>query len=177
MISIKDIPKLTGWGNYNITLEWNYLGLWINTQLESGLQFTPDFQRNRVWSKEQKVKYIEFCLRGGKSGRDILFNCPNYVGSSDTLYNEFVLVDGLQRLSAVLDFLNNNLAVFNGNYIGDFTDLRRVILRGQRFNVYINDLQSKREVLEWYIELNSGGTPHSKKDIDRVKFILNNLEE
>jgi hypothetical protein len=34
--------------------------------------------------------------------------------------------------------------------------------------VHVNDLKSKKEVLTWYIEMNAGGTPHSKEEIDRV---------
>ena len=32
-------------------------------------------------------------------------------------------------------------------------------------------------VLQWYIELNDGGTPHSSKEIQRVKNMLNELKE
>lgn len=38
--------------------------------------------------------------------------------------------------------------------------------------VNINDLKSKREVLQWYIEMNAGGTPHSNEEIRRVKALM-----
>lgn len=41
-----------------------------------------------------------------------------------------------------------------------------------KLNIYINHLESKREILEWYIAMNSGGTPHNKDEIDRVKKML-----
>lgn len=38
--------------------------------------------------------------------------------------------------------------------------------------VNINNLQTRKEVLQWYIEFNSGGTVHTKEEIDRVKELL-----
>lgn len=39
-------------------------------------------------------------------------------------------------------------------------------------HVHINDLKTRQEVLGWYIEMNAGGTPHSKKEIARVQSLL-----
>ena len=38
--------------------------------------------------------------------------------------------------------------------------------------IVVNDLQTREEVLQWYLELNSAGTPHSKEELDRVKALL-----
>ena len=142
---------------------------------ESNLQLEPDFQRGHVWTPEQQIRYIEFCLKGGKSSRDLLFNDPNWTNNTCEDYTDFVLVDGLQRLTAVLKFLRNELAVFGGNYFKNFTDNIRVVLRGQRFHVHINNLRSKKAVLKWYLDLNSGGVVHSQEELDRVKSMLNSI--
>lgn len=82
-----------------------------------------------------------------------------------------VCVDGLQRLIALRRFLNNELKVF-GFLLKDFEDkdnmLRRIGLL--RFN--INNLQTREEVLQWYLDFNTGGTVHSQEEIDRVKKLL-----
>lgn len=44
-------------------------------------------------------------------------------------------------------------------------------------SIYINDLQYEKDVLQWYIEMNEGGTPHTKEEIQRVKDLLSELEE
>ena len=36
----------------------------------------------------------------------------------------------------------------------------------------INDLKTRKEVLGWYIEMNSGGTPHKKEEIEKVELML-----
>ena len=35
-----------------------------------------------------------------------------------------------------------------------------------------NNLKTRKEVLQWYIEMNNGGTPHTKEEINRVKILL-----
>jgi len=67
-------------------------------------------------------------------------------------------------------FMNNEIKVF-GSYLNDFEDkLPRDI--DLLFNV--NNLKTRKEVLQWYIEFNSAGTPHTDEEINRVKMLLEN---
>lgn len=43
-----------------------------------------------------------------------------------------------------------------------------------RFNV--NDLKTEKKVLQWYIDMNAGGTPHTTEEIERVKKMITELE-
>ena len=82
----------------------------------------------------------------------------------DGAYDDFVCVDGLQRITAILRFLGNEFPAF-GSYYREFEDRLSIT---NTVRVHVNDLKSKKEVLTWYIEMNAGGTPHSKEEIDRV---------
>ena len=42
--------------------------------------------------------------------------------------------------------------------------------------VVLNDLQTREEVLQWYLELNTTGVPHSKEELDR-EALLNRERE
>lgn len=33
-----------------------------------------------------------------------------------------------------------------------------------RINVYMNHLEDQKEILEWYADMNSGGTPHTNDE-------------
>ena len=44
------------------------------------------------------------------------------------------------------------------------------IFSGLRIN--INDLQTREEVLTWYLDFNSCGTVHSEEEIARVRKLL-----
>lgn len=167
-----DIPQLTKSGSYQVNVPLSYIERNVEDFInELGLILEPDFQRGHVWTKEQKIKYVEFLLKGGKSARIIYFNAPWWKGNKsdyDNVYHDFVIVDGLQRLTAVLDFLQNRIQVF-GLYRNEFEG-RIPIDIDLIFNV--NNLKTRAAVLQWYIEMNSGGTPHTTKEIERVKKLL-----
>jgi hypothetical protein len=42
--------------------------------------------------------------------------------------------------------------------------------------IHVNNLKTEKEVLQWYIDMNAGGTPHTTEEIDRVKKLINDLE-
>lgn len=97
-----------------------YFVRWIKkNQEESGLILNPDFQRGHIWKEQQQIAYIEFLLRGGKSGRIIYFNCPYWSSGIRHFKNSFVCVDGLQRTIAIMKFINNEIPVFD-TYYKDF---------------------------------------------------------
>lgn len=40
----------------------------------------------------------------------------------------------------------------------------------------VNDLKTEKEVLQWYIDMNAGGTPHTSDEIERVKRMILQLK-
>ena len=88
----------------------------------------------------------------------------------DSKTDAMVLVDGKQRLEAMQKFKRDELPVF-GFTFNEWEDAeiacRRVIL-----DIYINDLATRKEILQWYIDLNAGGIAHTDKEIDKVKNLL-----
>lgn len=132
-MKFRDIPKLTSVRGYNINVFLHQLKRIIDEYLESGLEMNPDFQRGHVWTETQQIRYVEYFLRGGISARTIYFNSPNFLMGE----LPFVLVDGLQRITALLRFLNNEIKAF-GLYYREFegrTDLNLVFI--------VNDLKNK----------------------------------
>lgn len=170
----KDIPKFISKGNWACDYSLPFLVTTIE-RWEQGkpgsppLQLNPDFQRGHVWTRSQQIAYVEFLLRGGTSGREICLNCPSWHFPVEPgAYDEFVCVDGLQRLTAIRRFINDEIPAFGSKY-SEYTDKLRSI---NTIRVSINDLKSREEVLRWYLEMNAGGTPHSKKEIQRVRDLL-----
>lgn len=164
------LQRFTRNPSYRTNVEWNHLEHTLQRWEErseglAALDLDPDFQRGHVWTPEQQSRYIEYVLQGGKSGRDIYFNCNGWQGSYK---GPFVIVDGKQRLHAVREYLANKVPIFGGHYHKD--------IEGKpwqaEFIFYVNDLRTKAEVLKWYLEMNTGGTPHSEAEINKVKEML-----
>lgn len=132
----------------------------------SPLILNPEWQRGHVWSQEQKTAFIEYFLKGGTTGREIYFNCSSW----GTDYNTpTYCVDGLQRLTAAMEFVKNEFKAF-GHYYGEFDGSPRMIRNSFSFNVLC--VRNKRDLLKVYIDFNSGGTPHNPSEIERIKKML-----
>lgn len=172
----RDIPQFISDGSYQVDVSWEYMVDWLDKWInEEGLQLNPDFQRGHVWTEQQQVKFLEFILQGGKTGRTLYFNNPHWHGvKAETGYSDFVCVDGLQRITAIQRFMKNEIRVF-GLLYSDFEGGTDLVRHSMKINV--NDLKTKREVLQWYIQMNAGGTPHSEEEIQRVKKLMESCED
>lgn len=137
---------------------------------DDGLQLTPDFQRERVWTEKQQVSYIEHILSGGESGRVIYLNNPNWNTLVTGEYAEMVCVDGLQRITAIRRFVLGEIQAHGYYYYELGKEWTGIINGGMRIN--INDLPTKKAVLTWYLEMNGGGTPHTEEELSRVRELL-----
>lgn len=173
-MNIKDIPEFTDPGSYQIDQPIRDIPKWVQEhQEEMGLELNPDFQRGHVWTPEQETAYMEFVLRGGNTGRDLFFNHPGWM---TTFEGDFVCVDGLQRLTAVLRFMDDKVPVFGGYVASQIEGLERNLCR-YSFKIHINNLQSRRDVLKWYLEMNEGGTPHSQEELDRIRKMISETKK
>ena len=160
-------------GTYEVDIHIPYLEKALKGYEEDyGLEMNPDFQRGNVWTEEQQIACIEFFFRGGKSARVIYFNIGEWSYNKNTDIPQMVCVDGLQRITAMLRFLHNEIPLF-GHYYKEYED-RINIDNTFRFN--INNLAYKKDVIKWYIEMNTGGTVHSKDEIERVKKLMEECE-
>lgn len=166
MSRFKDIPQFTGWGNYQVDVGVRYLQQMLaGYKQDYKLDMDPDFQRAHVWTEAQQVQFLEFFFKGGKTGRQVLFNCPGFVRGQ---LGQMVLVDGKQRLEAFRRFLENEIRIF-GSLYSEFEDKINQMMT-MRF--FVNDLKTRREVLQWYIDLNAGGTVHTEDEIEKVRKLL-----
>ncbi len=166
-LNINTIKKFTGDSRYNVSTPMVRFDGYIDQHIKDDLQLNPDFQRGHVWTEEQQVAFVEFTLRGG-TVPPFRFNHPNWMGS---FKGDFVCVDGLQRITAICKFLKNELPVFGGFLRSDIEGID-THMRSIDFTISVNTLQTKKEVIQWYIELNEGGTPHTKEEIKRVKELM-----
>lgn len=162
-----DIPKFTSFGHWESDYSMAEVAHTVKQwQEEMNLDIDPDFQRDHVWTEAQQIAWMEFYLRGGNTGRTLYFNFPGWQRS---FKGDFVLVDGKQRLNAIFRFLNNEFPVFGDSYYKDFTDSIHML---QSIKINVNNLKTRSEVLKWYLEMNTGGTPHTEEELNRVGGLL-----
>lgn len=137
------------------------------------LDLEPDFQRAHVWTQRQQAEFIEYMLAGGPSGRELYFACEGW-NTAITKTTRMVIVDGKQRLTAVMAFVQDKLPV-RGKLLSEWTGVMRETT-GARFRCHVADIDRKA-TLKWYLALNTGGTPHTDEEITRVRRLLDSMSE
>ena len=164
------IRPYTSDGTYRVDVPLNQIEEAIQRYEDNyGLEVNPDFQRGHIWDEDRQIAFVEHLLRGGQGSNELRFNCTNWMRWRGKINRNMVLVDGLQRLTAIRRFLNGEIGIFDGHYIDEIDNLP---LYHVTMSFRVNDLATRREVLNWYIEINEGGVVHTEDEINRVKELL-----
>lgn len=177
---LKTIKKKRILHGQSYTVGLNYLKGFLFDRPD--LELNPIFQRGNVWTTEQKIAFVENFLRRPQAvNRKIYFNDGGLFNqlekneTNDFIAGKWVCLDGLQRLTALLDFMDGKFACFNGKVTWDKIQKspnKHEILNDSNLDVYQLYMKTNQEVIEFYIDFNSAGTPHSEDEIERVKKLL-----
>ncbi|MEC7118566.1 MAG: DUF262 domain-containing protein [Pseudomonadota bacterium] len=142
----------------------------------AGYELVPDFQRGHVWTDQQRTHFIENVLRRivSDDGLMIRLNCPSWRWDpkpDSDLPDQAVCIDGLQRLTAIRAFMSGEVNPFGltKDQICSGWGMRRID-RMVVFQIY--DFQYRRDLLQFYLDINGGGTPHTPAELERVQQLL-----
>lgn len=120
---------------------------------------TPEFQRsNDKWNKDMKIKFIQNLLKG----------CPTVIKlfnvGKDT--NDAQLIDGLQRTTTMIEFMDGKFPIEGNVYCKDLGDTLKQFRTSIELEIYTFD--NWEEVGRYYIDMNEN-ISHSKEDIEKCK--------
>lgn len=180
-MKFQDIPQLPK-AYYSVTIPWTsieanidrYAETWTDEKtgkIKGGLNLDPDYQRTHVWTREQQIAYVEYMLQGGEVGRTLTFNA---IGWMSTYEQPMELVDGKQRLEAVRAFLRDEFKIF-GHLYSEFEG--KLSFTDHSFTFAVCSLSTREEVLNLYLNINAGGTPHTKEELNKVRKMLKELDK
>ncbi|WP_312296771.1 DUF262 domain-containing protein [Chryseobacterium sp.] len=145
----------------------------VNKMIGRGLiDLNPDFQRKFVWDKKRQSNLIESLMLG--------IPIPVFY-LAEGLNGTFHVIDGLQRLSTLRDFLNNNFYLRNLEHLSNFDGcfysnekgakkvlddkmLTRIETAQLHFNII--EASSPSEVkFDIFTRLNTGGQPLNNQEV------------
>lgn len=131
----------------------------------------PHFQRDRVWTLEQSVAFVNSARRGLPLGT-YTYNVTS--GKSEAMrkdetgrsyfVHDLLLIDGYQRLSSLQDFFDDVFPVDGMFWSGLDSIQRRVFLQGAHFPSYETSLTDEEKLKELYDLMNFGGTRHQEHE-------------
>jgi len=126
----------------------------------------PEFQRNFVWSERKKSLLIESLM--------LRIPVPSFYLYEDSDEHKSV-IDGLQRLSTIHDYVSGEFVLCNLQYLGDscngkkFSELDqkyRTRIEDTQLNINILDANSPEQVkFDVFTRINTGGVPLNRQEI------------
>jgi hypothetical protein len=94
----------------------------IHNNIENKVFFVPPYQRGCVWSGRQKDQFVDTLKRGLPFGTILLYR--------DEVKNQYQIIDGLQRCSTILEFINNPARYFDAGDIEEGLPQKLAVITG-----------------------------------------------
>jgi hypothetical protein len=117
---------------------------------ENGRWVIPDFQRELVWTLEQKIRFIESLVLGLPVGEYTLHQTPDY---------KYEVLDGQQRWNAIFEYVDGKFPVF-GYFWKDLNTTSKLGFEHLSFPHRACEGYTYAQKLDAYNRLAYGGTPH-----------------
>lgn len=137
------------------------------------------YQREYVWSLEQKQLLIESIYKGISCGTILVrlrswSTLEKMAKSGETELSFKDIVDGKQRLKAIEQFINNDFMDLHGNYYSDLSSNSQNMFGNNNLLNYaeMDDSTSDEEVLYQFLKMNFEGVPQSKEHLQYVESLL-----
>lgn len=167
----QEIKKKLSSGEYNLVIDQARYPLAALPVIFKSYNLNPDYQRNKVWDSQRKSRLIE----------SLIMNIPILpIFLYEISPSKYEVMDGLQRISTIIDFLNNKFKLkglevwqeLNGcSYEELIPEVRDAI--GSRYlsgSVILSDSKNTKEKQDElkrliFERLNTGGITLTKQEI------------
>lgn len=126
-----------------------------------GTDMDPEYQRDYCWTMEDKVALIDSIFSNIDIGK-FVFVHNNY--DDEYLYE---ILDGKQRLRAILDFYENRFP-YKGKYYNDLSVRDQNWFCDKCIAVAEVSKSSKKDLLKYFLMLNTTGKAMDKSHIEKV---------
>jgi hypothetical protein len=142
----------------------------LNMVFFFGVDFDVDYQRDHVWTLDDKVALIDSIFNNVDIGKFVFVERD--LRHEGKLYE---IIDGKQRLTAICEFVEGRFP-YKGVYFAEMSnnDKNKITNHGISYGCLQNP--TRRAIFETFIKLNTSGRPMENKDIDKVKKLLDGLK-
>ena len=163
-------------GEYRIVIEQARYPLANLKEIFSAYNFTPEYQRRRVWDAKRKSRLIE----------SFIINVPvPSIFLYEYDFSKYEVMDGLQRITSILEFFDNKYQLeglelwseLNGKYYEDLPlEIRTAVERRYLSAVILlketaSDEQKEKMMKRFVFErLNTGGVKLSDQEIRNALY-------
>ena len=146
----------------------------LNEYTSSVYEFNPEYQRDLVWSTEQKQAFIKALMIG-----DVDL-CPTLIAepySKSHRKREYEVLDGKQRMMAVIEYIRGKFSIddfyYNDLTLGDVSRLMHAPFKYRLVKYYDKkkgfSKMTIEQKVELFLQINEYGQRVSEEHLDKIK--------
>jgi hypothetical protein len=137
-----------------------------------GIDFEPEYQRGNVWSLEKKVELIDSIFKNVDIGKFAVISRPwGPDGNKPLTPKLWEMLDGKQRLTAIIDFFTNQFS-YKGKYYDDLSPHDRYHFKHYSAAIAETENLTKAQKYRYFLKLNTTGTPQDPEHMKKVTDML-----
>jgi len=136
----------------------------------AGVDFDAEYQREHVWELEDKVALIDSIYNNVDIGKIVFVQL-----NEKTEGRYYQVLDGKQRLTALKEFFEDRFP-YKGVYFSQLSHRDKHTFRNHGITYGYLENPDLRGIYESFIKLNTCGKPMDHKHIDKVRGLLNDLD-
>lgn len=139
----------------------------IHKVYHGGVDFNPDYQRDLVWSMEQKLSLMDSIFNNIEIGK-FTFIRHDFASKRNFYYE---ILDGKQRLSTICEFYEDRFA-WRGKKFSELCaeDARHFtgfpVIQGEVGEI------TEQQIYKLFVKMNTSGQPVSKEHLDKIKSLI-----
>lgn len=137
-----------------------------------GVNFEPEYQRGYVWTLEDKIALIDSIFSNVEIGKFAFVENDNQKYAETKLTYE--ILDGKQRLSTLCEFYEGRFT-YNGYTYRELSDNDRRHIKNYPVSVAELEHATERQILLYFIKLNTHGRAMDMNHLNKVKEMLNSI--
>ena len=144
----------------------------IHRKYHFGVDMNPDYQRDFVWTAEDKEYLIDSIFKGVDIGKFVFVVRPMEEWHKDFISYE--ILDGKQRLNALIEFYENRFP-YKGVYYNELSHKDKRTFTDHTVSLAEVRDASKKEVLESFLLLNRCGHVMNKAQLEKVEEMIKEM--
>lgn len=154
-----------------------YFLIELGAKNNGDLYIVPEYQRELVWTLENKQNLIFAIMNGSPIGEFIF--AKDTIDAKNEYYHKWTIIDGQQRVQTLKEFYLNQFPDLDGRFFKDYSyrEVTYFLENFTKLNIIVVQNLTLKEQVEIYISKNIGGVAHTKEDIDKARKFLDNLNK
>jgi hypothetical protein len=131
-----------------------------------GVDFEPEYQRDFVWTLEDKIALIDSIFENVEIGKFV------FISLDYEKKNGYEILDGKQRLKTLLDFYEDRFQ-YGGKYFSDLSIGEQDFFLNYPVSIAeTRDELTREQKLRYFLKLNKHGHVMAKEQLDKVRRML-----